>query len=229
MISPRTLAITAVGLIFASTPLAAQDLSRYRNFTLGSTVAAVTKINGARPDEIKILHQRPAMIQEMRWRPRPRYTDASVQADAVREVIFSFYDDQLFRIAVDYDRQGTEGLTDTDLIESMTATYGPPALRTTNFATGTRAEATDSDAVIARWLGPESSLTLVRGTYPTNVRLVVALTRLEALAQTASAVSIQQDAQEAPQREIDRQKGIAEASRVALAKARVTNKAMFKP
>lgn len=229
MISPRTLAMAAAGLIVASIPLAAQDLSRYRDFTLGSTIAAVAKINGARPDEIKVLHQRPAVIQEMRWRPRPRYSDASMKADAVREVVFSFYDDQLFMIAVDYDRQGTEGLTDGDLIESMTATYGAPALRTTNFATGTRAAATDSDAVIARWLGPESSLTLVRGTYPTSVRLVVALTRLEALAQTASAVSIQQDAQEAPQRELDRQKRVVEAGRVALDKARTANKLSFKP
>jgi hypothetical protein len=229
MISARTLIVAASGLLCLSTTLAAQDLSRYRDFVLGSSVASVAKASGVRPDEIRVIHQRPAMIQEVRWRPRPRYAEVNAPVDAVREVVFSFYNDQLFLILVDYDRQGTEGLTDADLIDSMKASYGAPALRTTNFATGTRAAETDTDAVIARWTSEDASLTLLRGTYPTSVRLVMTQNRLQALAQTASADAIQQDAQEAPQREIDRQQRVVEAGRVALDKARTANKASFKP
>jgi hypothetical protein len=229
MISTRTLAFAASVFLFSSTPLHAQDLSRYRDFALGSTTASVVKASGLAARDVKVIHQRPAMIQELKWRPQQRFVGATAQVDPVREVVFSFYNDQLFQIVVDYDRQRIEGLTDADIVESMTATYGEPALRSTSFQISMPLAAPDAETVMARWAGDESTLTLLRGTYPMTVRLVMALTRVETLARTASADAIAQDVQEAPQREFDRKKRVVEEGRIAVEKARVVNKVGFKP
>jgi len=224
----RTLVVSASGLVLVATSLHAQDLSRYRDFVLGSTVAAVAKTSGAAPADVKTIHQRPSVVQELRWRPQ-RYGGNAVQTDPVREVAFSFYNDQLFLIVVEYDRQRTEGLTDTDLIESMTASYGPPVLTSTNRSTGARQAEPNDDVVVAQWASAESSLTLLRMTYPASLRLVVTLTAVDALARTVSAEAIRLDQKEAPQRELDRQKQATETLRLAGEKARVVNKPGFKP
>lgn len=38
--------------------------------------------------------------------------------------MFSFYNDQLFRLVIDYDRQRTEGMTDADMVQTLSETYG---------------------------------------------------------------------------------------------------------
>jgi hypothetical protein len=53
--------------------------------------------------------------------------------------------------------------------------------------------------------------------------------RLEALARTAAAQAIRLDEHEAPQREIARQKKEVEDARLSQEKARITNKAAFRP
>ena len=58
---------------------------------------------------------------------------------------------------------------------------------------------------------------------------MVALTRLDDLARTASVAAVRLDVAEAPQRERDRQKKEADASAVAQEKAKTENKAQFKP
>ena len=73
------------------------------------------------------------------------------------------------------------------------------------------------------------SVTLLRVAYPESFRLVVALTRLENLARTASAAAVQLDSDEAPQRELDRQKKEASDLAAAQEKAKTENKAQFKP
>lgn len=235
MINLRTCTIvfglTAIGLMAVPATLGAQALSHYREYALGSTVASVAKASGARPGDIRVIHQRPATIQELRWRPQSRYTDSSGQIDPVREVVFTFYNDQLFQVTVDYDRQRTEGLTDADLIETMAATYGVPVLQATMVGTSARTPAalSEGDVTVARWSDATSSLTLMRGSYPTSVRLVLALTSVDALARTAAAEAAATDVQEAPQREVDRQARLLEDGRVARERARTANRVIFKP
>ena len=48
---------------------------------------------------------------------------STIQDDPVQDVVFSFYNDQLFRIVVNYDSDRTLGLTDTDLIEALSAVW----------------------------------------------------------------------------------------------------------
>ena len=70
---------------------------------------------------------------------------------------------------------------------------------------------------------------MVRGTYPTTLRLILALTSTDALARNAAAEAARLDVAEAPQRETERVNRMAEDSRVAAEKARVVNKPLFKP
>lgn len=88
-----------------------QDLSRYQQFQLGMDLLAVAKRADVKPSEARVIHQRPAVIQELEWRPQDSLGSSSA-ADPVKEILFSFYNDELFRMQVTYDHYRTEGLTD---------------------------------------------------------------------------------------------------------------------
>src|SRR4030095_8251995 len=101
--------------------------------------------------EVRVLHQRPALIQELEWRPRDALA-SSREADSINEVLFSFYNGELFRMVVSYDQQRTQGLTDQDMIEAISATYG---IATTPAATMILFSSSyvynSSEKVMARW------------------------------------------------------------------------------
>src|SRR5436190_24374132 len=82
------------------TPVAAWagDLSRYRNFQFRTDLSTVAKQAGASPSQAKVIYLRPALIQELAWRPQP--LGASSQTDPAKEVVFSFYHGELFQIAI---------------------------------------------------------------------------------------------------------------------------------
>ncbi len=67
MTSLRTLAIVSV-VVLSATPLSAQQLSQYREYPFGSSVASVAMISGVRDVDTKTLHERPAKIQQLEWR-----------------------------------------------------------------------------------------------------------------------------------------------------------------
>ena len=143
--------------------------------------------------------------------------------------MFSFYNDQLSKLVVDYDHERTAGLTDADLIDALSIEYGPrlkPGARTGRGAL-TRVEE-ESGTLVARWAGADYSVVLYRG-YSSDFRLIVASPRLEALARTADAQATRLDDREAPQREIARQKKETEDARASQEKSRVANKAAFRP
>jgi hypothetical protein len=87
----------------------------------------------------------------------------------------------------------------------------------------------ESGTPIARWGGAEYAVVLYRAAYASGFRIIVTSPRLEALARTAAAAAMRLDEREAPQREIARQKKEAEDTRASHAKARLANKAAFRP
>src|SRR5207248_5878909 len=191
------------------------DLSRYREFQFGMSLAAIAKQGGMEPSEAKTIHQRPAVIEELAWRPTRSFAP-SAPADSVNEVLFSFYNGELFRMVVNYDRIRTEGLTDEDMIEVISAKYGP----------STRPEAkiilfssfqvyNDSEKVIARWEDSQYSFDLFRSSYQPSFGMLVFSKRIDTLAQAAIGEAIRLDEQEAPQREIERQRKQEEENRAA--------------
>ena len=150
----------------------------------------------------------------------------------VKQIVFSFYDDQL------EDRSTTTatnaGMTDTDMIDAISTAYGPVSKPSVKPAlTKSRTAASDleekSGTPVARWADTDHSVVLYRSSYAQGFQLVVASPKLDALARTAEAQAIRLDEREAPQLEIVRQKKEVEAARVAKEKARLANKAVFRP
>jgi hypothetical protein len=206
-----------------------QDLSRYRNFQLGTGLPEIARRAEVEVSEARAIHQRPAVIQELEWRPQGSFS-SSPQTDAVSEVLFSFYNGELFRMVVNYDRRRTEGLTDEDMIEAISSKYG----------TASRPEAkiilfssyhvyNDSEKVIARWENPQYSFNLFRSSYQPTFGMLVFSKKLDGLAGVAITEAIRLDEQEAPQREIERQSKQEEENRAEQEKARLVNKTAFRP
>ncbi len=205
----------------------AQDLSRYREFQFGMNLLAVAKQADMNPSEARVIHQRPAVIQELEWRV-PRSLGSSPQADPVSEVLFSFYDGDLFRMVVNYDQYRTEGLTDEDMVEAISAKYGTATRPDAKIILFSSSQVyNDSEKVIARWEDSRYSFNLFRSSYQPNFGMLAFSKRLDALARTAIVEAIRLDEQEAPQREIERQKKQAEEDHAAQEKARLVNKATF--
>jgi hypothetical protein len=84
-------------------------------------------------------------------------------------------------------------------------------------------------APIAQWEGDDYSVALYRSSFASEFRVVVTSPRLEALALTATTEAVRLDERDAPQREVERVKKEAADTRAAQEKARLANKATFRP
>ena len=209
-----------------------QDRAGYREFRLGAdltTVAALAKLPASGANT---LHQRPALLQELEWRqPYVTSGSAALQRDPLQRIVFSFYDGQLFKLVIGYDRQRTTGLTDSDLIEAISAIYGVAMLQPSPSQVSALAELRVGEwgPRIAQWGDVDYAVALYRSSFASEYRVVVTSPRLEALAQAATAAAIRLDEREAPQREVERREKEAADTRALQEKARLANKATFRP
>ena len=226
----RTLAICAFGIVFSAVGLEGQGLSQYRNFELGSDLASVATLAGVASSDAKTIHQRPAVLQDLEWRPaRWNVGSTAASTDPVEQIVFSFYNDQLFRAVVDYAHDRTEGMTDADMIEANSATYGTPVKRIAGTRVASPVEV-ESGLAVARWGVDGRAVVLYRtSSYREVFRLIVTDPALDDLARKATTQAVRLDAQEAPNREITRLKKERDDGRAAAEKARVANKAVFRP
>ncbi len=206
----------------------AQDLSRYREFEFGMDLGVIAKRADMNPSDAKVIHQRPALIQELTWQPR-LYLSSTPQADSVRSILFSFYNGELYRIVISYDRYKTEGLTTKDMVEAISARYGTATRPAAEITFSSSQVYNDSEVVLARWENSQYSFSLFRSTYQPTFGMMAFSKRLDALAGTAIVEAIRLDEQEAPQREIERQKVQDAKDLAGQAKARLANKPNFRP
>ena len=217
--------------VLCSYSAAAQDLSRYRDVAFGSSVSSVVVTTETNAGAVKVIHQRPALIQELAWRPQYAIRRPAGRIEAVQEVTFRFYDDQLFNVIVVYDARLVQGLTNMDIIDAVSAVYGPPAL-TAAAAKGPAPPlpgTINSSTALAHWQSTDHEFTLMREVYPATFRLIGVSRRLEAVARVAETEAARLDKQEAPRREAERAVAEAERTRAAEDKARTTNKGEFRP
>ena len=223
---PRTALLVSLAFGVLSAATLPGDLSKYRNFQLGTDLSTVLKQAEASPSQVTVVHRRPALIQELEWRPRP--LGPSSNPEPARVVILSFYAGELFRIAVDYDRYETEGLTTADFVDAISATYGPAAKPAVPamVATGNYG---DQEEILAQWQDSQYRFDLIRSSYGPAFRLVGVLKRLEAPALAAALEAKRLDDQEAPQRDAARLASDEEATKTKLEKARLANKPNFRP
>ena len=125
----RLIALCAC-LVALSVPLvSAQDRSRYRDYRIGDDLRTIAEQSGAALPMARIIPHEPARCCRSWSGGRSTFAARARQSDAVARVTFGFYDDQLFRIVVDYDRLRTEGMTEADMVGAISETYGPPSRR----------------------------------------------------------------------------------------------------
>jgi hypothetical protein len=230
MTTLHTVAACAFALTIAGQPVDAQDLSRYRAFALGASVAAVSAETGVASSEATVLHQRPALLQDLEWRPsRWIAGSAGESTDPVERIVFSFYNDRLFQIVVDYGRDRTEGMTDADMIAAISTAYGAVNPARTPGRVQSPVEI-ESGTPVARWADATNAVVLYRtSSYRQVYRLIVTNAGDATLARKGTTQALRLDEQEAPQREIARQKKERDDARAAADKARHANKGQFIP
>jgi hypothetical protein len=231
MITARSFTACALGLLLLTSGVRGQAVGQYRNFELGVNVAAVSALTGLATSEAKTIHQRPALLQDLEWRPSHwRAGTALPSTDPVQQLGFSFYNDRLFRIVVDYDRDRTEGLTDADMVEAISAVYGGLAARAAGPARVASRVETESGSPVGRWGDAAHSVVLYRtGSYRGGFRLIVTDPALDDRARRATTQAMRLDDQEAPKREVARLKKEQDEGRAAAEKARLANKKVFRP
>jgi hypothetical protein len=228
MIRARVSALCTAAIVFSTPVVCAQDLSTYREYQLGMTLAAVAKQAGMKPSDTRVLHQRPERVEELEWRSQD-VSGSSAPQDSVRRILFSFHSGQLFRIVVNYDWDRTEGLTVEDMIEAISAAYGLATLPATDIVPTVSRVATNGDKVVAHWEDPQYSLDLFRPSYASTFGLTLVSKRSDGLARAASVEAIRVDEQDAPQRAVERQRTQEAEHHARQEKARRVNKASFRP
>src|SRR5258708_25435651 len=121
----RSSILCFVVLLLTAPLLRGQDLSKYRHFTIGMSMTKVLERTGQKMADVKLIHGRPALVQVVNWWP-PSLPGISYQSDTVEQILFSFYNGDLYKISVTYDRSSTERLTEEDMVKSISAKYAPP-------------------------------------------------------------------------------------------------------
>jgi hypothetical protein len=217
--------VISLALVLLTTRLtSAQDLSRYRKFALETSLSALSKQIGQDPHQATLVHQSPAMIQELKYWP-VETSYSAVPAEPVSQISFSFYNGELYRIAVTYDQNAIEGMTEDDMVRAVSARYGTGTRLYPEIDLPTHDLYMSPEKIVARWEDPQSSVVLFRANSSESFGLVVSSKRLDAQAEAAIAESVKLDKEQAPQKEIDRQKKAADDLDIA----RLKNMKTFRP
>jgi hypothetical protein len=221
-----TLALT----LACATVAEAQEAVSYRGFALGTNVQTVTELANLTAASIRTLYRRPQSLQSLEWRlPYVMGRTAPPATDPVRQITFSFYDDQLYRIVIDYDQERTEGLTARDVIQALTLTYGVPAEPRAGV------DAPSATDPIAQWVTQAAVLALYQSPGVSGLataaafRLTLTSPRLEALAAAAMADAVRLEASDVPQREAARLEQEAEDAEKSAERSRAVNQPNFRP
>src|SRR5260370_22512258 len=196
----------SLGMILLSAPLVrGQDLSKYRDFSLGMSLPELSSQVDLMPLQTKLIQKHPAVIQELRCWPGGS-SDYSGQKDSVWKIFFSFHNGELFRILVTYDHAATHGLTAEDMVQAISIKYGNPTRPVGEISFPTNELYRSTEKVIARWEDSQYSINLFRSRFLNSYALFMFSKRPDAQVEAALAKSIQLEGQEEPQREIARQK-----------------------
>jgi hypothetical protein len=220
----RSVGISFVMILLSAPLIRGQDLSKYRDFPFGMSVADLSKQVDLKPLQTKLIHKRPSVIQELTWWPRES-SGSSLQADSVWQVFFTFYNGELYRILVTYDRHATKGLTAEDMVQAVSAQYGTATRPDAQISFPTNELYRATEKVIARWEDSQYSINLFRSSFLNSFGLVMFSKRLDGEAEAAIAEAVELERQKAPQTEVARMK--KEADNLEL--ARQKNRRIFRP
>jgi hypothetical protein len=208
----------------------AQDLSKYRDFQFGMNLDAVAKQVQMKSSDAKTRHDRPAVIQTLEWN-QVGYSESAPKNASVRSIRFDFYNGELSKMVVTYNPVETNGLTAADIIDAISATYGPATTPgdSVSVSVSDSTSYEDQEKVLARWDNELYSYNLYRSSYGSTFGLVAFSKMLDLMARNAGSEADRLDKLEAPAKELAQQKKRDEDTRAAQEAARSINKPKFRP
>jgi hypothetical protein len=176
----RTLS-AALCIVLGATLLGAQAPAHYRTYRMGDDILVISRQLGV---PIPAASQAGSTVRELRWRADyvRRGTEA---ADPVERLTFSFHDNQLFRIVIDYAPTRTDGMRAADVVAAVAKVYGSPAKRVDPPEQVGLQPMRPIDTVVAQWRDDEIHVALLQLDGRPAFRLIVASSRLQAGARTA--------------------------------------------
>ena len=216
--------IALVLILLSTSAVSAQDLSKYRSFSLGMRLAELSKQVNATPDDVAVIHQNPALIQELTWWPVPS-DQSSASVDPVQTILFSFYSNELYKIVVTYSGSATQGLSAEDLVRAVSAEYGAATVPFAETNPSTNGAYNNTQEAIAFWEDSQYSVVLSRSPLSGSFQLVLFSKQLNSQAEAAIADAIRQEREAAPQKMVARAKKEADA----LEAVRRANLKAFRP
>lgn len=224
----RRRALPALLFSLSSALLSAADFSSYRGFSFGAALDTVRQAALAQPSDVRTLHERPALLQELEWRRgRPLPVADPEGTDPVPGGVLSFVDGKLYRIVVAYDTFRTDGMSAADFVQALSRTYGKSS--EPNVEIPLRSIYAETAKVIARWQDANYAYDLVRTGDLRGFALVLYSKRLAAQAQAATVEAARLDLLDAPRRALAEDKKREEDLRQATQKSRAKNLPNFRP
>jgi hypothetical protein len=194
----------AASLLFV--PLVyAQDLSKYRNFSLGSSLTELLVQVSAQPADATVVHPAPALIQQLTWWPVKSH-QTTAPTDAVQEVEFSLFNGALYKIVVTYENSATEGLSVEDMVDAISVNYGAATMPVADKDPPPSAGYSSSRKTIAVWEDAQYSVTLSRFPLSSVFQLVMLSKQWNGQADMAIAEAVNQERENAPQKKLEREK-----------------------
>ena len=203
----RNIAICLTMAVLCVPLIQAQDLSKYRQFSIGTSLAEVSKQIDRRPGDAALIQQSPATIQQLDWWPVS--LNILTKPESVQKVVFSFYNGTLYKIVATYDSDATAGLTGSDMVALLSAGYGP-ATKTTVKTSSQGDTAYGYTEPIGQWVDPHYSATLSRESFLNGFQIVVLSKQLNAQAEASIIEAAKQERADAPQKEIAQGKKAAD-------------------
>jgi hypothetical protein len=167
--------------------LGAQGRPYYRTYQMGADVLTISRQLGVPSPATPLTLPALGALEELRWRSQYVRRGVAPSSDPVAQLVFSFFENQLFRIVIDYGSDRTEGMTEADVVAAVSRIYGAPAKRThPPSPVGLRPQR-PADSVVAQWTDGGYQVALLAVQDQTAFRMIVTSTPLEALARAAGA------------------------------------------
>jgi len=192
-------------LFLTASLLHGQELSKYRGFSLGTSLPNVLKLSEQKLADVTTIHARPMLIQELTWWPS-RSAGTSARPDSIEQILFSFSNGDLYKISVTYDRSSTEGLTAPDMVKSISAKYGPVTNVESEIDPVMNALYNMKQQSVASWEDSQYSFNLVRSSSTDRFGLVIYSKRVNAEAELGIGKAVKLEEQERPEREANQKK-----------------------
>jgi hypothetical protein len=198
--------VVCLGALLLTAPMPrAQELFKYRGFSIGTSMVSVLKLSDQKMEDVKTIHTRPMLLQELAWWP-PSLPGRSAQPDSVEQILFSFSNGELYKISVTYARSSTEGLTAPDMVKSISSKYGPATSVESEIDPAMNALYNLKPGPLASWNDSQYSFDLVRTSFSDHFGLVIYSKQVNAEVELATVEAVKLEEQQRPEKEAGEKK-----------------------